>query len=71
MNARTSDRVSSIAARFLNVKAETLMALTAKQSTAETLAADVRSMAASLLRQDENKGIRAVGKRIFKAVMGK
>lgn len=71
MNARTSDRVSSIAARFLNVKAETLMALTAKQSTAETLAADVRSMAASLLRQDENKGIRATGKRIFKAVMGK
>lgn len=71
MNARTSDRVSSIAARFLNVKAETLMALTAKQSTAEILADEIRTVCASALRQDEHKGIRAAGKRIFKAVMGK
>jgi hypothetical protein len=64
MNAQTSDRVASIAARFLTVKAETLMALTAKQSTAEILAADIRSMAASLLRQDEVKGIRKLIRKV-------
>jgi hypothetical protein len=58
MTAKTSDRVSSIAARLVGVKAETLMALTAKQSTAEILANDIRTMAASLLRQDEVKGLR-------------
>jgi hypothetical protein len=58
MSAKTSDRVSSIAARLVGVKAETLMALTAKQSTAEILANDIRTMAASLLRQDEVKGLR-------------
>jgi hypothetical protein len=63
-HARTSDRVSSIAARFLNVKAETLMALTAKSSTAEVLADDIRSMAASCLRQDEVKGVRKLLRKV-------
>lgn len=63
--AQTSDRVSSIAARFLNIKAETLMALTAKQSTAEILADDIRSMAASLLRQDEVRGFRKLIRKVF------
>ena len=62
--ARTSDRVSKIAARFLNVKAETLMALTAKPSTAEVLANDIRSLAASCLRQDETKGLRKLLKKV-------
>lgn len=66
MTAQTSDRVSSIAARHANMKAETLMALAAKSSTAEILAADIRSMAASLLRQDEVKGIR----KLLKIVTG-
>lgn len=65
MNAKTSDRVSSIAARLLNVKAETLMALTAKQSTAETLAHDVRAMAASCLRQDQHKGLRGLIRKVL------
>jgi hypothetical protein len=64
MTAQTGERVSSIAARFLNIKAETLMALTAKSSTAEILAADIRSLAASALRQDEKKGLRGLLKRI-------
>ena len=63
-NAQTSDRVSSIAARLANVKPETLMALAAKSSTAESLAADIRSLAASALRQDETKGLRGLLKRI-------
>jgi hypothetical protein len=62
--ARTSDRVSSIAARFVNLKAETLMALTAKHTTAEKLAADIRSLAASALAQDEVKGLRGFIRRI-------
>jgi hypothetical protein len=64
MTAKTSDRVSSIAARLVGVKAETLMALTAKQSTAEILANDIRTMAASLLRQDEVKGLRKLIRKV-------
>lgn len=66
MMARTSDRVSSIAGRFANIKAETLMALTAKASTAEVLADDIRSMAASLLWQDEYKGLRGFIRKVFR-----
>lgn len=61
---KTSDRVSSIAARLVNVKAETLMALTAKASTAEILANDIRSMAASCLSQDEHKGLRGLIRKV-------
>ncbi len=64
MNSRTSDRVSSMAARHVNLKAETLMALAAKPSTAEILASDIRSMAASLLRQDEHKGLRGLIRKV-------
>lgn len=62
--ARTSDRVSSIAARLASVQPETLMALAAKRSTAEALAADIRSMAASLLAQDEHKGLRGLIRKV-------
>lgn len=58
--ARTSDRVSSIAARHAKIEPETVMALGARQSTATVLAADIRTMAASLLRQDEHKGLRGL-----------
>lgn len=58
--AKTSDRVSSIAARHANILPETVMALAAKQSTATVLASDIRTMAASLLRQDEHKGLRGL-----------
>lgn len=65
--SQTSDRVSSIAARYLNVTAATLMAKTAKASTAEITADEIRSMAASCLRQDEVKGLR----RLIRKVTGK
>lgn len=64
MNAKTSDRVSSIAARLNKVTAATLMALTAKQSTAEILADDIQALAASCLRQDEHKGLRGLIKKV-------
>lgn len=66
-NAQTSDRVSAIAARMSRITAETLMGLCAKPSTAEVLAKDIRTMAASLMRQDETKGLRG----IFKKLLGK
>jgi hypothetical protein len=58
--AKTSDRVSSIAARHAKIEPETIMALAAKPSTAAILAGDIRTMAASLLRQDEHKGLRGL-----------
>lgn len=65
MNAKTSDRISSMAARHVNIKAETVMALAAKASTAEILASDIRAMAASLLRQDEQRGLRGLVRKVL------
>lgn len=56
--AQTSDKVSSIAARYVNLDPDTLLALTATPASRVSTAADVRSMAASLLRQDEVRGVR-------------
>jgi hypothetical protein len=55
---QTSDRVSSIAARYVGISADKLLGLTATDSRREITAADIRAMAASLLRQDEVKGLR-------------
>jgi len=63
--AQTSDRVSAIAARYAGVKADELLALTATPSMREQTAADVRSMAASLLRQDETRGLRGLVRKVF------
>ncbi len=61
---QTSDRVSTMAARHTKLTAETLMALAAKPSTAEILASDIRSMAASLLAQDEHRGLRGMIRKV-------
>jgi hypothetical protein len=66
MNAKTSDHVSSIAARYTNLTPARLLALTAKDSTLEITASEIRSMAASLLRQDEVRGVR----KLLKLVTG-
>ena len=58
MNAQTSDKISSIAARYVNLTSARLLVATRRDSTLEETAADIRSMAASLLRQDESRGIR-------------
>lgn len=56
--AQTSDKTSSIAARYVKLDPDTLLALTATPASRVSTASDIRSMAASLLRQDEVRGIR-------------
>lgn len=58
MNAQTSDRISSLAARYRKITGDELLALTATPELREQTAADIRSMTASLARQDETKGFR-------------
>lgn len=62
--AETSDRVSTLASRYATITAHRLVVLAAKDKTAEQAASDIRTMAASLLRQDETRGIR----KLLKAV---
>lgn len=62
--AKTSDRVSSIAARYINLTPERLLGMTAKPSTLEITTADIKALAASALRQDESP-IRRLVKHIF------
>lgn len=57
--AKTSDRVSAIAARYLDITATELL-VRCRAGQAEELAAEIRSLAASALRQDEVKGLRKV-----------
>jgi hypothetical protein len=64
--AQTSDRVSSIAARYAGITADNLLSLTATAPLREQMAADIRSLAASALRQDETRGLR----RLLRKVMG-
>ena len=59
--SQTSDRVSSLAGRYAGISGNTV-----RQMNPDALAADIRSMAASLLRQDEVKGLRGVVRRLFK-----
>jgi hypothetical protein len=63
---QTSDRVSSIAARYATMTARRLTDLGSAPDVAANAAADIRAMAASLLRQDEHKGLRG----LFRKVMG-
>lgn len=65
--AQTSDRISSIAARYRKIDGDTLLSLTASNASRDRLAKDIRSMAASLARQDETKGIRG----LIRKVLGK
>lgn len=59
---QTSDRVSAIAARYVKADGHSLALMTPHQ--AETLAKDIRSMAASLLAQDEVRGFRKLWKKV-------
>jgi hypothetical protein len=65
MPKRTSDKVSSIAAHYVNFGAQDFP--TTGERRAE-LARDIRSMAASLLAQDEVKGIRKLIRRFKEKV---
>lgn len=61
--SETSDRVSRLAGRYINVTGAELARRA--QSGDPSLAADIRSMAASLLRQDESPGLRGRVKRFL------
>lgn len=54
--AKTGDRVSSLAGKWATVTAGDISDMTDQQII--DFAKDVRSMAASLRRQDEHKGLR-------------
>lgn len=57
--------LSSLASRYAKTTPEMVLALAYKERSREKLAADIRSMAASLLRQDETKGLRGIVKRML------
>lgn len=64
--AQTSDRVSSIASRWGRVSSEQIRAMCqTDECRLEEFASDVRSMAASLLRQDETKGLRGFVRKLL------
>lgn len=64
MTAQTSDRVSSLAARYARLTADNLLSMTATAPLREQATKDIRSMAASLLRQDEVRGLRRLIRKI-------
>lgn len=70
MTAQTSDKVSSIAAKYATMTADRLLSLTATDEQRQVTASEIKSMAASLLRQDETKGLRGVPRRLLKLVTG-
>lgn len=59
-HARTSNKVSSLAATYVKVTESILQRLCADDHLRAQAAADIRTMAASLLRQDEHKGLRGL-----------
>lgn len=65
MTAQTSDKSSRLAARYIKLDPDTLLALTATEGIRKSTAAEIRSMAASLLRQDENKGLRGLIRKVL------
>lgn len=54
--AQTSDRVSAIAARLSKITARTILRSAADPEKLEQLRSDIRTVAASTMRQDEVKG---------------
>lgn len=63
--AQTSDRVSSIAAKYANFSIVHLAAATSSSDKRNELIADIRTLAASALRQDEHRGFRGVITRLL------
>lgn len=55
---QTSDRVSSISARYTDITDEEIIAAITTDAGLARLRQDIRSMAASSLRQDQHRGLR-------------
>lgn len=60
MNAQTSDKISSLAAKYATMTPDRLLSLTATAELRRKTSDDIKSMAASLLRQDEVRGFRKI-----------
>lgn len=65
--AQTGDETSALAARYIGITPDELFAITATGRLRRQTVAELRSMAASLLRQDETRGLR----RFLKRMLGK
>lgn len=63
--AQTSDHISSIAARYVGLSNTALKAKVASRDGLNEVAHDIRSMAASLLRQDEVRGLRGFVRKLL------
>lgn len=61
--AQTSDEMSKLAARYMRYTPGQLAVEV--RSRPEALAADIRSLAASTLRQDETRGLRGFLRKVF------
>lgn len=62
--AQTSDQISGLAARYIGLSNTALKAKTESRDGLNEVAHDIRSMAASLLRQDEVRGLRGLIKKV-------
>jgi hypothetical protein len=66
MTAQTSDKISSLAARYFGMSNAEFARKVETRDGRNEIAHDVRAMAASLVRQDETKGLR----KFFRKVLG-
>lgn len=64
--AQTSDKISTLAARYVGMSNAALGEKVATREGRNEVAHDIRSMAASLLRQDEVKGLRKLFRKVLK-----
>ena len=64
--AQTSDKISSIAARYIGLSNADLGRKVETREGRNEVAHDMRAMAASLLRQDEVKGLRKFISKVFR-----
>ena len=62
--AETSDRMSSLAARYARIEAEELTALGTNPVSAGRTAAEIRSLAMLALRFDRHKGLRGLIRKV-------
>jgi hypothetical protein len=62
--AQTSDRISSMAAKYVGMSNEQLGRRVENRDGRNEVAHDIRAMAASLLRQDEVRGIRKLIRKV-------
>lgn len=62
--AKTGDRISSLAGHYVNITGRDISSVV-ERAGADVLAQDIRSMAASLLRQDQHRGLRGLVRKVF------